>query len=50
MKRAKQRAPRNPLIVPTLFRKSGAHQKTNKAKRRKEKVAVQQQLSQSNGQ
>ena len=32
---------RNPLVAATLFRKAGAHDKSNKAKRRSEKVKLQ---------
>ncbi len=41
MKRARKLpnpAPRNPLVAGALFRKAGAHGKSEKAKRRKEKV------------
>lgn len=40
MKKSKL-APRNPLIGALLFKKSGAHQKTNKALRRREKQMTQ---------
>lgn len=39
MKRAKMK-PRNPYVVAALHRKAGAHRKTNKAKRRHDKVNV----------
>lgn len=48
MKRAKQKqlkAPRNPLVVVVLFKKSGAHVKTEKALRREAKMATQLKLS-----
>ncbi len=44
MKRAKQKRPsppRNPLVTVVLFKKSGAHVKSEKALRRKAKVATQ---------
>lgn len=31
-------APRNPLVAAGLFRKAGAHGKSNKAQRRKDRV------------
>lgn len=43
MKRAKKLpnpAPRNLLVVAAKFRKAGAHGKSNKASRRKEKVKL----------
>lgn len=41
MKRAKQqRAPRNPLVPAVKFRKAGAHGKSEKARRRAEKIAT----------
>jgi hypothetical protein len=41
MKRAKQqRAPRNPLVPAVKFRKAGAHGKSEKARRRAEKMAA----------
>jgi hypothetical protein len=33
-------APRNPLVVAALFRRAGAHRKTNKAQRRADKMAL----------
>lgn len=39
MKKSKL-APRNPLVSALLFKKSGAHQKTNKAIRKREKQMV----------
>lgn len=33
-------APRNPLVVAALLRKAGAHQKTGKALRRAERIAL----------
>ncbi len=47
MKRAKQKRvgpPRNPLVAIVLFRKSGAHSKTEKALRREAKIATQRKL------
>lgn len=41
MKRAKKqphRAPRNPLVAAAKFRKAGAHGKTEKARRREQKM------------
>lgn len=40
MKKSKL-APRNPLVCAALFKKSGAHQKTNKALRRRENQMTQ---------
>jgi hypothetical protein len=41
MKRAKKVVPlRNPLVALVLFKKSGAHGKSNKALRRAEKIAA----------
>ncbi len=43
MKRAKQKTvspPRNPLVALVLFKKSGAHSKTEKALRREAKIAT----------
>ena len=42
MKRKTNKVPkaRNPLVAATMFRKAGAHDKTNKAKRRSEKVKL----------
>jgi len=34
------RVPRNPLVAVVLFKKAGAHGKTEKAKRREEKMKV----------
>jgi hypothetical protein len=48
MKRAKQKTvapPRNPLVALVLFKKSGAHSKTEKALRRAEKIATQRKLN-----
>jgi hypothetical protein len=36
--------PRNPLIGQALFRRAGAHEKTGKAKRQHERLALQRQL------
>ena len=50
MKRAKQKRvspPRNPLVAPLLFKKSGAHSKTEKALRRAAKIATQRKLAHS---
>ncbi len=50
MKRAKQKrlkAPRNPLVAVVLFKKSGAHIKTEKALRREAKMATKLKLNQS---
>ncbi|GAA5177854.1 hypothetical protein GCM10025771_15830 [Niveibacterium umoris] len=33
-------APRNPLVAAALLRKAGAHQKTGKALRRAERIAL----------
>ena len=33
MKRKPSLGPRNPLVAPSLFRKAGAHRKSNKAQR-----------------
>ncbi len=47
MKRAKQKLvspPRNPLVALLLFKKSGAHSKTEKALRREAKIATQRKL------
>jgi hypothetical protein len=35
--------PRNPLIAPLLFKKSGAHRKSNKAVRRAETQKVRKE-------
>lgn len=48
MKRAKKLpnpAPRNPLVAAVLFRKAGAHDKSEKAKRRKEKMKLKKLAS-----
>lgn len=48
MKRAKQKTPatpRNPLVALVLFKKSGAHSKTEKALRRQAKIATQRALT-----
>ena len=50
MKRAKQKRlnpPRNPLVALVLFKKSGAHTKTEKALRREAKVATKLKLNQN---
>jgi len=47
MKRAKQKSvspPRNPLVALVLFKKSGAHSKTEKALRRAAKISTQRKL------
>lgn len=47
MKRAKQKCvspPRNPLVALVLFKKSGAHSKTEKALRRAVKIATLHKL------
>lgn len=36
--------PRNPLVAAAKFRRAGAHQKTEKARRRQENVALQRSL------
>jgi hypothetical protein len=36
--------PRNPLIAQALFRRAGAHEKTENAKRQNERLALQRQL------
>jgi hypothetical protein len=49
MKRAKQKhagPPRNPLVALVLFKKSGAHGKTEKALRREAKIATQRKPDQ----
>jgi hypothetical protein len=49
VKRAKQKQlkpPRNPLVAVVLFKKSGAHVKTEKALRRKAKMVTQLKLNQ----
>lgn len=48
MKR-KPTAPRNPFVAAALFKKAGAHDKPNKAKRRAETVTFQRALN-SDGQ
>ena len=48
MKRAKQKrllAPRNPLVALVLFKKSGAHSKTEKALRREAKITTLRKLN-----
>lgn len=35
-----QKKPRNPLVAAAKFRRAGAHQKTEKARRRKDSVAL----------
>lgn len=48
MKRAKKLpnpAPRNPLVAEALFRKAGAHGKSEKAMRRKEKMKLRKLAS-----
>jgi hypothetical protein len=40
-KRRSKMKPRNPYVKHALFRKAGAHRKSTKAVRRKEKVATQ---------
>ena len=48
MKRAKKLpslAPRNPLVAEVLFRKAGAHGKSEKAKRREEKMKLKKLAS-----
>lgn len=40
MKRNIRLAPRNPLVAPAKFRKAGAHEKSNKAHRRTDKIAL----------
>lgn len=40
---ARRLTPRNPLVAATLFRKAGEHNKSNKALRRKAKVAFKQE-------
>ena len=50
MKRAKQKqlkSPRNPMVAVVLFKKSGAHIKTEKALRREAKVLTKLKLNQS---
>ena len=45
MKRAKQqllKAPRNPFVAAVLFKKSGAHGKSEKALRREQKIQLRQ--------
>jgi len=39
-----QRKPRNPFVAAAKFRRAGAHQKTEKARRRQEAVAFIQEL------
>lgn len=39
-----KRKPRNPLIAQALFRRAGAHEKSEKAKRQNERVALARQL------
>jgi hypothetical protein len=47
MKRAKQQLkPRNPLVAEAKFRKAGAHGKTEKARRRAEKMLTGKLLEQ----
>lgn len=45
-KRKPKLAPRNPFVAPALQRKAGAHQKSEKALRRKEKVALNRCVAQ----
>lgn len=40
MKHKRKLGPRNPLVVPSLFRKAGAHRKTLKAMRAQDKVTT----------
>ncbi len=35
-----QKKPRNPFVAPAKFRRAGTHQKTEKAKRRQQSVAL----------
>lgn len=41
MKRKPKLAPRNPLVVASLFRKAGTHDRPGKAKRRAGKMALE---------
>ena len=47
MKRKPQLAPRNPLVAPALFRKTGKHGKTRKAERRTEQMETANLFKQS---
>ena len=38
--------PRNPLVAPAKFRKAGAHEKTVKAQRRNDKLALLRAIQQ----
>lgn len=40
MKRKPSLGPRNPHVAPSLFRKAGAHRKSNKAQRARDKQDV----------
>lgn len=42
--------PRNGLVPLALFRKAGAHKKTEKAKRRSDKMSMQRALHQKDSQ
>lgn len=44
MKRKPKLAPRNPLVAAGKFRKAGAHDTTEKAKRRAEKRELQREV------
>lgn len=41
MKRKLKLAPRNPLVAASLFKKAGVHDKSHKAQRRADKVALE---------
>jgi len=44
MKKGKRTKPRDPNVVPMLTRKSGAHEKSEKATRREDRKEIQAQL------
>jgi hypothetical protein len=46
MKRKPKLAPRNPFVVPAINRKAGAHEKTEKAVRREDRVALNRCVAQ----
>ncbi len=41
--------PRNPLVALAKFRRAGRHEKTEKARRRAEKMDLQRQLRRNGG-
>lgn len=41
------KTPRNPFALDPIMRKGGSHEKTNKAKRKKDKSALKKELKRS---